>query len=134
MRPEQFQTTVIDLCKNFPGVQHVQTLEEAGETRYPYGFVVATERGEARWQLAGQLADGEQHDTPAAPAEGAPAAYTAADKTTAPDGWLAGVIGASRSPLIETISVWSAREDAQPGHYGMTVRFYNGQRAFLRKI
>lgn len=134
MRPDRFQDFAIDAVKNTPGVARVQSLEEAGETRYPYGVAVTVGGAETRWQITGQLADGEKHDTPTADVDGQPAAWT---DTTVQDGgeeWLAAVIGRAESPLIATIERWSPREGNSPGHVGVTVMFHNGAKAFVRRI
>ncbi|MFI5880780.1 hypothetical protein [Streptomyces sp. NPDC051554] len=134
MRPEIFQDYVLDLVKNAPGVQRVQTLEAVGEHRHRYGIAVVLDGRESRWQVVGQLAEGEKHGTTAAPVEGQPAAYTAVDSSGSADAWLAGVIGADESPQIERVDVWSARPKADAGNLGFTVHFHNGQRAFVRKL
>lgn len=134
MRPEIFQDFVLDLVKNAPGVQQTQTLEAVGEHRHPYGIAIVLDGRESRWQIVGQLAEGEKHGTAAATVEGAPAAYTAVDSSGSADAWLASVIGAAESAQIERIDVWSARQTADPKNLGFTVRFHNGQRVFVRKL
>lgn len=134
MRPEIFQDYVLDLVKNAPGVQQTQTLEAVGEHRHPHGIAVVLDGRESRWQIVGQLAEGEKHGSPAADVEGEPAAYTTVDSSGSPDAWLASVIGAAESPQIQRIDVWSARPKADPGNLGFTVHFHNGQRAFVRKL
>ncbi|MFJ4787545.1 hypothetical protein [Streptomyces sp. NPDC088794] len=134
VRPETFQAFVIQRCQRTPAVQRAQSLEEAGDIRHPYGLVVTVGGCEARWQIVGQITEGEDHDAPARPVEGRPVPYTPAGPTGRDDDWLAAVIAAGESPEIQQIKVWSASPRAQPGHLGLTVRFHNGQRAFLRKI
>ncbi|MCX5285706.1 hypothetical protein [Streptomyces sp. NBC_00198] len=134
MRPNVFTEYLTDLAKNSPGVQWIQSLAEAGETRYPLGLSLTVDGRDVRWQIVGQLADGEKHDTAAAPVDGQPASYTAADASAAPDAWLGSVLGSGESPQIENIDVWSARENPAKDHFGLTVRFHNGQRVFVRKI
>jgi hypothetical protein len=134
MRPGRFQDFVLDALKNQPGVARVQTLAEAGETKYPYGLAVTVGSGETRWQFIGQLADGERNDHPAPDVDGTPAAWT---ETTVQDGgeeWLAAAIGRTESPKIAKIERWSPREGNRTGHIGVTVFFHNEARAFLRKI
>lgn len=133
MRPQTFQEYIVGLVKDTPGVQRAQTLGEAGETRQPYGLACVVDGRDVKWQILGQLADGEKHDTPAAPVEGQPAAYTAADSGSSPDAWLAGLIGASESPQIAKLGVWSATPGSRDDHIGVTVYFHNGQRVFVRK-
>ncbi|MCE7053033.1 hypothetical protein, partial [Streptomyces purpurascens] len=89
---------------------------------------------EVRWQITGQLADGEKHDTPTAEVEGSPAAWT---DTTVQDGgeeWLAAAIGRAEFPQIAKIERWSIREGANPNKHGVTVFFHNGARAFVRQL
>ncbi|MFD7997310.1 hypothetical protein [Streptomyces mexicanus] len=134
MRPDRFQDFAIDAIKNTPGVARVQTLEEAGVTKYPFGFAVTIGGSETRWQITGQLADGEKHDTPTAEVTGEPAAWT---DTTVQDGgeeWLAAVIGRAESPQIASIERWTPRDGNNPNHIGLTVTFHNGARAFVRRI
>ncbi|MFB7597278.1 hypothetical protein [Streptomyces sp. NPDC056160] len=134
MRPDRFQDFAIDVIKNTAGVGQVRSLEEAGESRYPFGFAVTVGGRETRWQITGQLADGEKHDTPTADIQGQPAAWT---DTTVQDGgeeWLAAVLGRAESPLIATIERWSTREGNNPNHVGVTAAFHNGAKAFVRRI
>ncbi|MFF2845910.1 hypothetical protein ACFVT5_06230 [Streptomyces sp. NPDC058001] len=133
MRPDVFRDYLIDVAKNAPGVQRVQPLQEVGEERYPYGVAVTAAGRETRWQITGQLADGEKSENPAADIEGQPAAFTPGDPGT-PDAWLAGVIGAAESPQIAKLDVWSQREANRADHIGCTVFFHNTARAFVRKI
>ncbi|MFJ4322280.1 hypothetical protein ACIP3A_04040 [Streptomyces tricolor] len=132
MRPERFQDWLIDTVKNTPGTSRVQSLTEAGDTKHPFGIAVTAGSREVRWQITGQLADGEKHDTPTAEVDGAPAAWT---DTTVQDGgeeWLAAAIGRAESSKIAKIERWSTREGAN--QHGMTVFFHNGARAFVRQL
>ncbi|MET8765879.1 hypothetical protein [Streptomyces sp. NPDC004658] len=118
--------------KNTPGVARVQTLAEAGDSKYPFGFAVTIGSSEIRWQVTGQLADGEKHDTPTAEVDGDPAPWT---DSTAQDGgeeWLAAVIGRAESSKIARIQQWSAGQGTNQS--GVTVFFHNGARAFVRRI
>ncbi|MFJ6085190.1 hypothetical protein ACIQI8_27655 [Streptomyces sp. NPDC092369] len=133
MRPETFEAFLVQRCRRTPAVQRVRTFEEAGDLRHPYGLVVTVDGHETRWHIVGQIAAGEDHDVPAPPVQGRPAAYTPTRAGT-DDDWLAAVIAAGESPEIQQIKVWSASPRAQPGHVGLTVRFHNGQRAFIRKL
>lgn len=132
MRPERFQDFAIDVLKNTAGAVQVRSLKDAGDGKYPFGVAVSTGDGEARWQIMGQLADGERHDHQERPVEGAPAAWVDAEPAGNPEGWLAAAIGKAESPEIARIDRWSVRngDDRQ----GMTVFFHNGARAFVRKI
>jgi hypothetical protein len=75
MRPETFVPFVMDRARTAPGVTGVRTLAEAGDTKHPFGFAVTAGGRETRWQVTGQLADGEKHDQPAAEVTGDPAPY-----------------------------------------------------------
>jgi hypothetical protein len=126
MRPAEYRDHLVDLLKNTPGVQKVNVIEGGP---YPYAIAATVAGREQRWQVTGQLADGEKHDTPTAVVHGQPAPFTAAPVSAAPDAWLGGVIGAAESPEVQRIDVWSAREG---GKAGVTVFFHNGRRAFVR--
>ncbi|WP_309029169.1 hypothetical protein [Streptomyces alfalfae] len=132
MHPAAFQDYAVDLLKNTPDVQRVQSLNETGDTKHPYGLAVTVAGRESRWQMIGQLAEGAKHDTPTAPVEGTPAPVVAASVTDAPDAWLASVISAAESPEIAALDVWSAREG--DGQHGVTVSWHNGEKTFLRKL
>jgi hypothetical protein len=75
MRPESFVPVVMDRARTAPGVTGVRTLAEAGDTKHPFGSAVTAGGRETRWQVTGQLADGEKHDQPAAEVTGDPAPY-----------------------------------------------------------
>ncbi|MEV6803121.1 hypothetical protein [Streptomyces sp. NPDC051132] len=118
--------------KNTPGVARVQTLAEAGESKYPFGFAVTIGASEIRWQVTGQLADGEKHDTPTAEVDGDPAPWTDSTAQDGGEAWLAAVIGRAESSKIARIQQWSTAQDANRS--GVTVFFHNGARAFVRRI
>ncbi|MEU2879181.1 hypothetical protein [Streptomyces sp. NPDC007070] len=132
MRPDRFQDFLIDVAKNTPGVTRVQTLEEVGDTKHPFGIAVTLGGREVRWQITGQLADGEKHDTPTAEVDGQPAAWTDTSVQDGGEEWLAAVIGRTESTKIAKIDRWSAREGT--AQVGVTVFFHNGARAFVRRI
>ncbi|MFJ2735524.1 hypothetical protein [Streptomyces sp. NPDC087317] len=134
MRPERFMDFAIDVLKNTPGAVRVQTLAEAGDTKHPCGIAVTTADGESRWQIVGQLGDGERHEHEERPVEGAPAAWTEAVQGDNAEGWLTAAIGRAESPEIARIERWSVREGERPGREGFTCFFHNGARAFVRKI
>jgi hypothetical protein len=129
MRPAAFRDLLVDLLKNTPAVQKVNTLDNGP---YPYALAATVAGREHRWQVIGQLAEGAKHDTPTAPVHGQPASFTTAAVTEKPDAWLGGVIGAAESPDTRQIDVWSAREGRDS--VGLTVFFHNGERAFVRLV
>lgn len=131
MRPTRFEAFVLDLAKNTPGVTRVQTLADAGDTTHPFGLAVTTGNGEARWQIIGQLAPGEKHDQPDAPVNGEP--FTAGAEPGDAEVWLAAVIGRAECPEIANVERWSTRAGGKGGP-GLTVRFHNGAKVFVRKI
>lgn len=134
MRPARFQDLVLDLAKNTPGTVRVQSMDEAGETRYPYGLIITTASGEARWQIIGQLADGEKHTQADTPVEYDPLpAGPEPQPGDNPEAWLAAVISRSESREIASVTRWSTREGERPDNYGLTVVFHNGAKAFVRK-
>lgn len=130
MRNTELVPIVMQLAREAAGVTGVQTLAEAGETKYPIGFVVLTEHRESRWQAIQGLADGETHENPAADIEGEAAPY---EETTilSGDQWLAAVIGRAKIPVIREITCWS-RGGKQAE--GVTVHFHNGARSFFRRL
>ncbi|MET8982097.1 hypothetical protein ABZX85_41590 [Streptomyces sp. NPDC004539] len=128
MRPLEYRDYLVDLLKNTPDVQRVDTIEGGP---HPYALTVTAAGAEQRWQIIGQLAEGAKHETPTPAVHGQPAAWQAASADGAPDAWLAGVIGAAESPDTKHIEVWSIREDKSS--QGLTVFFHNGERAFVRK-
>lgn len=133
MRPQRFQAFAIDVLKNTPGVQ-VQTLTEAGDTKHPFGVAITTADGDSRWQIIGQLADGERHDDEEQPVTGAPAAWTDAEPGDL-EGWLAATIGRAECPEIKNIDRWSVHtDDTRSPRQGLTIAFHNGARAFVRKL
>jgi hypothetical protein len=128
MRPLDYRDYLVDLLKNSPDVQKVDIIEGGP---YPYALTASAAGREQRWQVIGQLADGAKHDTPTAPVNGGPPAFTAAPPSAAPDAWLAGVIGAAEPADTREIDVWSVRGKDSAG---LTVSFHNGERAFVRLV
>jgi hypothetical protein len=129
MRPQDFRDYLVDVLKNSADVQRVEVLEGG---KHPYALAATVAGKERRWQIIGQLADGAKHDTPTAPVQAGPPAFTAAPVDGAPDAWLAGVIGAAEPADTERLEVWSTRKkQTDPG---LTVFFHNGERAFVRLL
>ncbi|MEV7088445.1 hypothetical protein AB0O07_21575 [Streptomyces sp. NPDC093085] len=134
MRSPRFQDFALDLVKNSSGATRVQTLAEAGDTKHPRGLAVTTSAGEVRWQIMGQLADGEKHDDPDTPVAG-DVFQAAWPEPVAGDheGWLAVCLVRAECPEIKSIVRWSTEPDGETRH-GLTVHFHNGARVFVRKI
>jgi hypothetical protein len=128
MRPLDYRDYLVDLLKNSPDVQKVDVIEGGP---HPYALTASAAGREHRWQVIGQLADGAKHDTPTAPVNGGPPAFTAAPTSAAPDAWLAGVIGAAEPADTAQIDVWSVQGKDSAG---LTVSFHNGERAFVRLV
>ncbi|MEU6480782.1 hypothetical protein ABZ858_28675 [Streptomyces sp. NPDC047017] len=126
MRPATFQAFLLDTFKNAPGVTRVQTLAEAGDTKHPYGVAVVTSDGESRWQIIGQLAEGERHEHKEQPVQGAPGTWTGPD--SGPIGFLGAALGRAECPEIAQLASY------KDPSAGLTVTFHNGARAFVRLI
>jgi hypothetical protein len=131
MRPETFVPFVMDRARTAPGVTGVRTLAEAGDTKHPFGFAVTAGGRETRWQVTGQLADGEKHDQPAAEVAGDPAPWQDSPAQDGGEEWLAATIGRAESPAIARLTRWSEEGMSQAG---VTAHFHNGARAYLRRI
>ncbi|MFE7132270.1 hypothetical protein ACFVIM_15560 [Streptomyces sp. NPDC057638] len=136
MRPGRFQEFVIDLAKNDPGVTRVQTLAEEGETKVPCGLAITLGQRVSRWGVVGQLPDGAKHegftDTPV---HGTPCAAGEPPRPEdAPEAWLSALLGRAASPEIAHVERWSTRPDARPDYRGVTVRFHNSARVFVRLL
>ncbi|MFJ1827340.1 hypothetical protein [Streptomyces sp. NPDC088178] len=133
MRPDRFQDYIQDLARTQPSTQ-AQTFSEAGQTTYPYGLTITTPRSQTRWQIIGQLANGERHSTPAAPVHANPPPDSTAPQTTdTPEAWLAALLTNAHCTEIATIDRWSTRKDAAINP-GITVSFHNGARIFARQL
>ncbi|MFI6702569.1 hypothetical protein ACIBJC_27105 [Streptomyces sp. NPDC050509] len=134
MRPARFQDFALDLIKNSSGVTRVQTLAGTGDTQHPYGLAVTASSGETRWQIIGQLADGEKHDDPDTPVASDVFQATWPEPQPGDDeGRLAACLAGAESPEVKEIARWSTRPDDATQH-GLTVRFHNGAKAFVRKL
>ncbi|MGW1974830.1 hypothetical protein [Streptomyces sp. NPDC001889] len=136
MRPQRFQGFVIDLARNNPTAIQVQTLADAGDDKTPCGVAVTTAAGVSRWGIVGQLPDGAKHEGfDDSPVNGDPIAPGDAPQATdAPEAWLAALLAHSESPEIAGIERWSTREEVRPNYYGLTVRFHNSARVFVRLL
>jgi hypothetical protein len=135
MRPERFLDYTLDLLKNTPGVARVQTLQDLGETKYPYAVAVTTEKGETRWQIIGQLPPGSRHEDPDTPVNGTP---PPAGEPPRPgddaETWMAAAIAQAECPEIERIERWSPRQGNRADHIGMTLYFHDSSKVFLRAL
>jgi hypothetical protein len=132
MRPERLQAFVLDTLKNTSGIVQARTLAEAGDSKHPFGVAVVTSEGESRWQIVGQLADGERHTDKEQPVDGQPASWTDAAAGANAEAWLAAAIGRAESGEIARIQRWSVREG--DSREGVTLYFHNGAKAYLRKL
>ncbi|ANW18953.1 hypothetical protein [Streptomyces clavuligerus] len=134
MRPQRFQAYVIGLAGQDPSVSRAGTAAEEGEDGPPCGLVVTAPAGNSRWGIVGQLPDGAKHDGfTDEPVHGTP--FTAAPTPgDGPEAWLAGLLAGAACPEIERVERWSVREDARADHTGVTVRFHNGARVFVRLL
>ncbi|TXJ75437.1 hypothetical protein E2C11_23280 [Streptomyces lavendulae] len=133
MRPERFQDWLLDTVKTTPDAGRVQTLAEAGDTKYPFGIAVTRGGREERWQIMHQLADGEKLDHTESPVEDTPWTSPAPQPDDAADVWLAGVIGAAECREISRVDRWAARPEGSR-QAGLTVFYHCGSRNFVRPI
>lgn len=137
MRPARFTEFVIDVVKNQPTADRVQTLAEAGDSSHPYGVAITLQGGgrETRWQFTGQLPDGVKHEGfEDEPVHGAPVpAGPAPQAGDEPEAWLASALALAECPEVAGIERWSTR--SQPGgQKGLTLTFHNGARIFARVL
>lgn len=144
MRPARFQSFAVDTLRQaaHPLVKEVATLSEAGDSKHPFGVAVQlASGGELRWQVIGESAPGDKYDQPEVPVEGeSPMALidggdlpAKADKA-AGEAWLAGLLSSAGSRELATIEQWSRRDDAKPGHHGLTVRCHSGAKVYVRAL
>ncbi|QRX94320.1 hypothetical protein [Streptomyces noursei] len=127
----------MSLAKNDPTTVSVQTLAESGDTKHPFGVSITTAKGEARWQIYGQLPEGERHKDDGGEfqaVEGNPVPVgDAPEPSDAPETWLAALLARAESPQIANIDRWSQRQDSS-GKPGLTITFYNTARIFVRLL
>lgn len=133
MRPDRFQSWLIDTVKNTPGVGRVQTLAEAGDSKHPFGVAVIRGGREERWQIMHQLAEGEKHEHDEQRTAGAPFSTPAPQPGDAADAWLAGAIGAAECPEIARVERW-ANQPNPATQAGLTVFHHSGDRNFVRPL
>ncbi|MFB7030640.1 MULTISPECIES: hypothetical protein [unclassified Streptomyces] len=133
MRPQRFSELVVDIAKNSPTADRVQTLAESGDTKHPFGVVVTVGTTDTRWQFTGQLPEGAKHegflDEPVA---GTPVPTGEPPrKTDSPEAWLAAALAQAASPEISAVERWSTQPEAA-SQSGLTITFHNGARVFAR--
>lgn len=133
MRPERFQDWLVKTLQDRPGVTRVQTLADAGVSKYRYGVAVVRNGREEQWQIMHQFADGERNDSSEQPVEGTPYSTRAPESDAAPDVWMAGAIGAAECPEIVRTERWTDRP-APSSQAGVTAFFHNGSRDFIRPL
>ncbi|QNP72187.1 hypothetical protein IAG44_24075 [Streptomyces roseirectus] len=133
MRPARFQDWLIDVVKNTPGVDRVQSLADAGDGKQPFGIALTRGGKEERWQITHQLADGEKHEHEESVVKDTPFTAPVPEAGVAADVWLVGAIGASESPEIARVERWQERPEGA-SQSGFTVFFHAGSRAFVRPL
>ncbi|MFJ4341193.1 hypothetical protein [Streptomyces sp. NPDC088915] len=133
MRPQRFSDFVVDIVKNSPTADGVQTLAESGDTKHPFGVVITVGATESRWQFTGQLPEGAKHEGFLdEPSTGAPIpAGEPPRKTDSPEAWLAAALAQAASPEIASVERWSTQPEAA-SQTGLTITFHNGARVFAR--
>ncbi|MFD9872085.1 hypothetical protein [Streptomyces niveus] len=119
--------------RNTPGVTHVSTLAEAGDTKHPGGLTITTGPVTTRWQITGQLAPGEKHNDPEFPVEGEAFHAWTDPESSDHEGLLAMVLAQAKSPEIHDVERWSTRAEGK-SKQGLTIIFHNGARVFVRKL
>ncbi len=129
MRPATFQRFLLDELPHRGDVTRVQTLADAGAAQYPYGVAISASAGETRWQIMGQLVEGERHEHQEQRVEGEPAAWADAAPGSGPVGWLASAIGEVKNPEIAAIEPFKGSASE-----GLKITFHNGARAYVRKL
>ncbi|WP_329020782.1 hypothetical protein [Streptomyces sp. NBC_00690] len=135
MRPGRFQEFVIGLAEADHTAITAKTLAETGESSVPCGFAI-TVADISRWGVVGQLPDGAKHtDFEDTPVHGDPIKpQDPPQATDPPEQWLAALLAQSGSAEIAEVERWSTREEARPGYFGVTVRFHNAARVFVRLL
>ncbi|MEO3972319.1 hypothetical protein [Streptomyces sp. CAU 1734] len=136
MRPGRFQEFVIGLAESSGAATGARLLTEAGGAVVPCGVAIGTGGEESEWGILGQLPDGAKHDGfDDTPVHGEPVAPGDGPRTgDEPEAWLAALLARAQSPEIAGVERWSVREDMRPGYAGVTVRFHNSARVFVRLL
>ncbi|MFD9720590.1 hypothetical protein [Streptomyces sp. NPDC059076] len=134
MRPARFQEFVIALAGDDPTAGSAKTLAEMDDS-VPCGFAI-TVADVTRWGVVGQLPDGAKHtDFEDTPVHGDPIKPQDPPRATdPPEQWLAALLAQSGSAEIAAVERWSTREEARTGYFGVTVRFHNTARVFVRLL
>lgn len=135
MRPQSFQNLVLRLAAEDPATGQTRTLKDAGDSKHPYGFAVATGGREARFQITVKSVPGEDYEQPETshPAEGDPAELDG-PRADGPEGWLAGLLASSGNRQIAAIEQWSLRENQGDRRNGLTVRCHDGSEVYARLL
>ena len=130
MRPSDYKTLLVDLLDSS---KHVDYVEDLKSRRFPYIFSTLINGVESRWQVYGQLADGASHDHPTPAVNAEPMLpYGTGETRIGSPAWISGLIGATRPVDVASISVWAWDEGSQKS--GLTIRFRNGEKVFVRMI
>lgn len=140
MRPARFQTWLLDLLEKQPQVTAVQTVEESGYSRHPYGLVVTYATGaRVLLQIIATTAPGDSLGKPEQVMEGdAPAEQPVPElvdggrvRLDRVDQHLAALVANSGSREVASVEAFSRR--AQPGavKYGACVAFHDGSTVYL---
>ena len=130
MRPDRFQSFVLDLARNDPRAGKAASLKEAGDSKRPYGLAVMLEGRETRWQINARSAEGDNFDQPERPVEGDPVSMDG-PWVEGTEGWLAQLLAGSGSREIEAIDQWSLREEPKNG---LTEKCHSGAWLYLRAL
>jgi hypothetical protein len=139
MRPDRFQQLLAQAAASLPGVT-VQTFEEAGHTRHPYGITVQAGGKTSRWQIVATSAPGDQYAQPE-PVPVLGDSVAAPEPSTAPAGSpeqleaaLAIAVHSADQGEIAGIDLYSRRPDPPVVGFGATFTFHDGSRIYLNSV
>jgi hypothetical protein len=136
MRPRRFESTLLDLYKNTPQVKSVQTVEETGYDRHPYGLVVEYATGaRVLMQITVTSRPGENFDEPEEIVEGGeppaevevPELFNGAKlQMPAVDKHLVALVVNSGTRELASAEAYSMREKPGAIRYGANFAFHDG--------
>ncbi|GLF97136.1 hypothetical protein [Streptomyces yaizuensis] len=141
MRPQRFLAYVVELGGQDPAVGQIRAEGGDGDRDGdgdgpPCGVSVTGAGGEWRFGITGQLPDGAKHEGFAdEPVHGPPVEpQDPGGNANGPEAWLAGLLARAGCPEVCGLERWSVREGTRADHSGVTVRFHNGARVFVRLL
>lgn len=144
MRPDRFQTLVINQLIDVPGIKKAESFDNTGNAPSSYGLVIHHDHGVCTWwQIAATSRPGDDYSQP----EGTPATGERQAVPALPDltgtkipadaieaTLAAALLHADTAGEVARIARYSQRNEPGAVSHGLTIGFHDGSKIFVNGL